>query len=274
MLEDIQGKKVLVSGAGTGIGRGIALGFAEAGASVALHYSHSGDGAASAAKEINDAGGKAKTFQADFSDAQEVLDLGKEALAWLGGMDALVNNAGITFNRAIEETTVEQYDRLYSVNVRAPYFLSQAVVPTMSKQGSGSIINLSSVHAFEGMTHHSVYAGTRGAIKAFTRQLAIELAPRGIRVNAIAPGAIFVENYLKAMPDFEEASLGSSIPAGFVGAPRDIANMAIYLASDAARFILGQTILVDGGTTSWMPFSEDFKEAFGGQFGQGYVPGT
>ena len=274
MFDDLKGKRVLVSGAGTGIGSGIARGFAAAGASVVVHYSHSAKGAEAVVKEIQQAGGNAKAFAADFSDAKAVIGLGRDAVEWLGGIDVLVNNAGITFNRPIESTTIEQFDQLYSVNVRAPYFLSQSVLPEMFKQESGSIINLSSVHAFEGMSQHSVYAGTRGAIVSFTRQLAIELAPRGIRVNAIAPGAIFVENYLKAMPGFDREAMGSCVPAGFIGEPRDIANAAMYLASDTGRFIIGQTILVDGGTTSWMPFSEDYKAPISGQFGQGYVPGA
>ena len=274
MFDDLKGKRVLVSGAGTGIGRGIALGFASEGATVALHYSRSAEGAEAAAKQINDDGGKARTFHADFDDAHEVLRLGRDAMDWLGGIDVLVNNAGITFTCAFEDTKIEQYDRLYNVNVRATYFLSQAVVPSMTEQGSGSIINLSSVHAFEGAADHSIYAGTRGAAVAFSRHLAIELAPKGIRVNAIAPGAIFVENYLVAEPDFDPEAFGANIPAGFTGEPRDIANAAMFLASDAARYIIGQTVIVDGGTTSWMPFNDGFRDRAFGQSGKGYVPGA
>ena len=274
MFDDLKGKRVLVSGAGTGIGSGIARGFAEAGASVVVHYSHSAKGAEAVVQEIQQSGGNAKAFAADFSDAKAVIGLGRDAVEWLGGIDVLVNNAGITFNRPIESTTVEQFDQLYSVNVRAPYFLSQSVLPEMFKQESGSIINLSSVHAFEGAADHSIYAGTRGAAVAFSRHLAIELAPRGIRVNAIAPGAIFVENYLVADPDFDPEAFGANIPAGFTGEPRDIANMAMFLASDAGRYILGQTVIVDGGTTSWMPFNDGFRDRAFGQSGKGYVPGV
>ena len=199
-----------------------------------------------------------------------------EAAAFLGGLDVLVNNAGITMNRPIALTTVEQFDMLYGVNVRAPYFLCQAMLPQL-EQSKGAIINLSSVHAYEGYTEHSVYAGTRGAIVAFTRQLSIELAPRGVRVVGIAPGMIPVPNHFKSTPDVdvEQAILdsGKGIPCGFAGTPQDIANVAVFLASDASRYIVGQTLIVDGGTTSWMPFGEGFKAPMTTQFGLGYVPG-
>jgi len=171
---------------------------------------------------------------------------------------------------------VEQFDQLYHVNVRAPFFLTQALLPEL-EQSRGVVINISSIHAYEGYVEHSVYAGTRGAIVSFTRQLAIELAPRGVRVNAIAPGAVPVANHFKSTPDVdvEEAirETGKSIPVGFAGRPDDIANVALFLASEAARYIVAQTLIVDGGTTSWMPFGEQFKQPMTTQFGQGYVPG-
>src|SRR6185437_9385864 len=144
------------------------------------------------------------------------------------------------FNAPFPEVTPEQFDRLYQVNVRAPFFLTQACLPHMPSPG-GSVINLSSIHAYQGMQEHSIYAGTRGAIVSFTRELAVELSPRGIRVNAIAPGAIEVESYYKAIPDFDPHSLDTSIPAGFIGQPADIANVAMFLASEESRFILDQT---------------------------------
>ena len=270
------GKRVLVTGAGTGIGRGIALGFARRGASLAVHYSHSAAGAAEVIKEITDGGGTAAALKADFSQSSPLQQLAREATAFLGGLDVLVNNAAITMNRPFARTTVEQFDLLYAVNVRAPYFLTQALLPDL-EASRGVVINLSSIHAYEGYTEHSVYAGTRGAIVAFTRQLAIELAPRGVRVVAIAPGAVPVDNHFRGQPDVdvEQAvrDCGSGIPCGFAGTPDDIANVALFLASDAGRYIVGQTLVVDGGTTSWMPFGEQFKQPMTIQFGLGYVPG-
>ena len=269
----MKGKRVLVTGAGTGIGRGIALAFARQGAAVAVHYSHSAAGAEALVKEIAAGGGKAAAFKADFARVEPVRALAAQAAEFLGGLDVLVNNAGITMNRPIAATTVEQFDQLYAVNVRAPYFLAQAALPHLVAR-RGVIVNLSSVHAYEGYTEHSVYAGTRGAIIAFTRQLAIELAPQGVRVVGIAPGAVRVENQEKLFgPDADWAAAGRGIPAGFVGVPQDIGAVAVFLASEAARYVVGQTLVVDGGTTSWMPFGEQFRQPTTGQFGRGYVPG-
>jgi NAD(P)-dependent dehydrogenase (short-subunit alcohol dehydrogenase family) len=276
-MNHMHGKRALVTGAGTGIGRGIALGFARAGAAVAVHYSHSAAGAEATVQEILSGGGQAAAFRADFARVAPLQAMAREAIRFLGGLDVLVNSAGITMNRPIARTTVEQFDTLYAVNVRAPYFLTQALLPEL-ETSRGVVINLSSIHALEGYTEHSVYAGTRGAILSFTRQLAIELAPRGIRVVGIAPGAVPVENHFKSKPgvNVEQAirDCGKGIPCGFAGTPADIADVALFLASAAARYIVGQTLVVDGGTTSWLPFGEQFKHPMTAQFGQGYVPGV
>jgi NAD(P)-dependent dehydrogenase (short-subunit alcohol dehydrogenase family) len=258
-MDNIKDKRVLVTGSGTGIGRGIALAFARAGAAVAVHYSHSSKGAEGTVAEIVAGGGKAAAFKADFSEVKPLQQMARDAVSFLGGLDVLVNNAGITMNMPFEKVSAEQFDILYHVNVRAPFFLTQALLPELEKSG-GVIINTSSIHAYEGYTEHSVYAGTRGAIVSYTRQLAIELAPRGVRVVGLAPGAVPVENHFKAVPEIDPkqmiAECGKGIPCGFAGTPEDIANVALFLASPAARYIVGQTLVVDGGTTSWMPFGE------------------
>ena len=270
----MEGKRVLVTGAGTGIGRGVALEFAKEGAAVVLHYSHSDAGADSAVQEILRAGGKAKAFKADFNQVEPVRQLAKDAIDFLGGLDVLVNNAGITMTKPFEEVTPEQFDLLYHVNIRAMFFLTQAVVPTMAKQGKGIIINLASIHAFLGMTEHSVYAGTKGAIMAYTRELSLELIKKGIRVNAIAPGWIFNENHRKVLgDDFDTEAAGKEIPAGFIGAPKDIANLALFMASDESRYLIGQTVLIDGGQGSIMPLTGDWRAKRTAKFGVGYVPG-
>jgi NAD(P)-dependent dehydrogenase (short-subunit alcohol dehydrogenase family) len=270
LMED---KRVLVTGSDTGIGRGVSLEFAREGAAVALHYPHDGAGAQATVEEIRRAGGKAEAFHADFNDITQVKALAAQAIAFLGGLDVLVNNAGITMNRPFQEVTVEQFDTLYNVNIRGMFFVTQSAVPAMISQGSGAVINLASNHAFFGMTEHTVYAGTKAAIVAFTRVLALEMAPKGIRVNAIAPGAILVENHLKVLKNYDEAATARTIPAGFVGKPRDVGRLAIFLASDEAAYIVGQTLNFDGGQGAIMPLTGDFREPRKEQWGRGYVPG-
>jgi len=223
--------------------------------------------------EIRAAGGRAEAFQADFRDVAQVRRLAAEATAYLGGVDVLVNNAGITMNKPFEQVTVEQFDTLVSVNLRAMFFLTQALTPGMAAQGQGVVINLASIHAFEGMTEHTVYAATKGAIVAYTRVLALELAQKGIRVNAIAPGWILTENHLKVLQNFDEAVSALTIPVGFIGRPRDVGRLALFLASDDARYLAGQTIVLDGGQTGIMPQSGDFRAPRVEQWGKGYVPG-
>ena len=269
----MEGKRVLVTGSGTGIGRGVALEFAREGAAVVLHYAHSADGAASAVDEIRTAGGTAEVYQADLADIAQVKELAAQAISFLGGLDVLVNNAGITMNRPFLDVTPEQFDTLYNVNIRGMYFLTQAAVPTMIEQGGGAVINLTSVHAFAGMTEHTIYAGTKAAIVGFTRVLALELATKSVRVNAIAPGWILVENHLKVLGEFDQQEAGSTIPAGVIGAPHDVGKLALFLASEESRYIVGQTLVIDGGMLAIMPLSGDFRDERQEQWGQGYVAG-
>ena len=269
----MEGKRVLVTGSGTGIGRGIALEFAKAGAAVAFHYSRSSAGAESAVQSIVAAGGKAKAFQADFDKVDQVQRLGAEAINFLGGIDVLINNAGITFNSPIDKVTPEQFDTIYNVNIKAMFFLIQAVVPAMEKQGSGVIINVSSVHAYGGYVEHSVYAGTKGAIVTYTRNVALELAPKGIRVNAVASGWVRVENQETVLGDaFDWTEAGKMLPAGFVATPADMGRFMICLASDDAKYIYGQTLLVDGGQMAILPCTGDFRKPTEMEWGRNYVP--
>ena len=271
----MQNKRVLVTGAGTGIGTGIALEFARQGAAVALHYSRSATGAEAAVAKIRADGGTAEAFPADFNDIHAIRALALEATDFLGGIDVLINNAGITMNMPLEQTTPEQFDTLCNVNIRAMLFLTQAVTPTMADQGKGVVINLASTHAFVGLTEHAVYAATKGAIVAFTRTVSVELAPKGIRVCCIAPGGVLVDNWYKAMPDFNPAGLAAKLPCGFIAEPADIGRIAVFLASDDARYFVGQTFLADGGQTALMPLVDGPKDTdTPAQFGKGYVPGV
>jgi NAD(P)-dependent dehydrogenase (short-subunit alcohol dehydrogenase family) len=267
----------LVTGSGTGIGREIALEFARQGADVVVHYAHDGPGARGAVKEIHALGRRAEAFQADFDRVDEAVRLGEQAIGFLGGLDCLVNNSGITFNKPFLDVKPEQFDRLYHVNIRAQFFLTQRVVPDMLAHGGGAICNITSIHGLSGAPEHSVYAGTKGAIIAYTRSLAVELAHQGIRVNAIAPGWVTVENYSKALPGFNEAEAAKvaaeKVPLGRSGLKVEIAKLAVFLCSEDAAYIIGQTIVADGGTTSLMSLISDFRNPSTAKFGTGYVPG-
>jgi len=267
----------MVTGSGTGIGREVALEFARQGADVVLHYAHSDKGAKTAVSEIEAMGRRAAAFKANFDVVDEVVALGESALEFLGGMDCLVNNAGITFNKPFLKVTREQFDQMYHVNIRAQFFLTQRIVAHMEGHGGGSICNLTSIHGVQGAPEHSVYAGTKGAIIAYTRSLAVELAHKNIRVNAIAPGWVTVDNYYNVLPGFnlEDAKKDAyeKVPVGRYGLPIDIARLAVFLCSDDAGYIIGQTIVADGGTTSLMSLISDFRNESAAQFGKNYLPG-
>jgi NAD(P)-dependent dehydrogenase (short-subunit alcohol dehydrogenase family) len=271
----MKGKKVLVTGAGTGIGRGLALEFARAGADVVLHYSASAEGAESAVQMITSLGRRAKAVGGDFRKIDAVKETARLAREFLGGIDVLVNNAGITANAPFEEVTPDAFDTLFQVNLRAQFFLTQSVVPVMAGQGKGVVINLTSIHAYTALTEHAVYAATKAAITAYTRVAALELIQKGIRMNAIAPGWILVENHRTTLGEgFDFEAAGQGIPAGFIGTPDDIASLAIYLASEESRYIVGQTIICDGGQTLIMPQTGDFRGRRSEKWGRRYLQGV
>lgn len=272
----MKGKNVIVTGAGTGIGKGIGLEFARRGANVVFHYGHSADGAKAGAEEASKLGVKAAAIQADFSRLEDVFKLASESVHFLGNVDVLVNNSGITLNKPFMKVQPDQFQRLYSVNVCAQFFLTQRIVQTMIDHGrGGAICNIASIHGVSGAPEHSVYAGTKGAIIAYTRALGVELAHQGIRVNAIAPGWVAVENHAKAFPNYDEQAMKDAayqmVPAGFYGLPEDIAHLAIFLCSEEARFIVGQTIVCDGGSASLMSLTPNFRNESSARFGAEYL---
>ena len=271
----MKGKRILVTGAGTGIGRETALEFARNGADVVFHYSSSPKRAISGVTEAWEMGVRAHAFQADFSDLGQVRQLADKTIAFLGGVDVLINNAGITFNKSFLKSGPEQFQKIYDVNVRAGFFLSQRIAAEMIDSGGGAICFLTSIHGLQGAAEHAMYAGTKGAIIAQARAMAMELAHKAVRVNAIAPGWIAVENHLEAIPgfDFEAAKLDAAakVPAGRYGLPIDVAKLAVFLCSDSASFIIGQTIVLDGGTTTLMSLLPDFRNESGTKFGAQYM---
>jgi NAD(P)-dependent dehydrogenase (short-subunit alcohol dehydrogenase family) len=274
----LAGKRALVTGSGTGIGREIALEFARQGADVVLHYAQSGEGVFVAEEQILAMGRRCKSIMANFANIDEVKRLADDAIGFLGGIDCLVNNAGITFNKPFGEVTVEQFELIYQVNVRAGFFLTQRVAADMLNHGGGTVCNITSIHGLSGAPEHSVYAGTKGAIIAQTRSLSVELAHKGIRINAIAPGMVVVENYQQAIEGFNEdmgrAIAAEKVPLGRSGEKLEIAKLAAFLCSEDSGYIIGQTIVADGGTVSLMSLISDFRNSSTAKFGKGYVPGV
>jgi len=276
VFQTLAGRHILITGAGTGIGRGLALDFADRGAKVALHYAHSADGAESAAATIRAAGGTAAVLKADLGEVSQARQLPERAAEALGDLDGVINNSGITMNRPLLKTTPEQYDTLFNVNVRGMFFVSQGAAEIMIPRQGGTLVNISSVHAYGAMTEHSVYAATKAAIVGLTRTMSLELIQQGVRVNCIASGWVLVENQRKVLEldeTFDEQAAAQVLPSGFIGQGSDIGALAAFLSSPESRYIIGQTINCDGGQTTIMPAVPFFRDPVTVQYGQGYVPG-
>jgi 3-oxoacyl-[acyl-carrier protein] reductase len=246
-MSKLSGKTALVTGASRGIGRAAALALAKAGAQVFVHYGNSAPEAQAVAEEIRAGGGRADTMQADLAAADGPHKLAAEVRRIVGGrLDILVANAGISLNAAIEDTAVEDFDRLFAVNVRAPFFLVQQLLPILG-QGS-SVILLSSLAAHAAVGTLSAYATTKGAVDTMVKHFALALGERGIRVNAVAPGVVATD-----MSSFTKTEEGRDLALNIqalkrVAQPDDIAGAVTFLASDDARWITGDTLRVDGGS--------------------------
>ena len=247
----LTGRTALVTGAGLGIGQGIALELARQGARVAVHYAHSAAGAEQTVRDIEKAGGEALAVAGDLRTVAACHAVVDAAIDRWGGLDILVNNAGVTRSLPVAETDEAAYDEVFDLNVKAQFFCLRRALPALRVSGRGAIVNITSVHGAGGFPNHAAYAGSKGAIIAMTRSLAIELAPDRIRVNAVGPGLVEVPRYF-AIPGYTTEQGDAMVPLGRVGRPADIGSAVAFLVGDAAEWITGQTVFVDGGTTARM----------------------
>jgi NAD(P)-dependent dehydrogenase (short-subunit alcohol dehydrogenase family) len=246
-MNSLSGKTALVTGGSRGIGRASALALARAGAQVLVHYSRGEKEADAVVAEIRRSAGRAEKVNADLALSDGPHKLAEQVRGVVGQrLDILVANAGVSLSASIEQTTVEDFDKLFAVNVRAPFFLVQQLLPILCKDSS--IIFVSSLGARAAVNNLSAYSSTKGAIDTIVKHFAAALGARGIRVNAVAPGVVETD-----MSNFTKTEKGREIALGMqalkrIAQPDDIGAVVAFLASDAARWITGDTVRVDGGS--------------------------
>jgi 3-oxoacyl-[acyl-carrier protein] reductase len=246
-MTDLRGKTALVTGASRGIGRASALALAKLGAQVLVHYGQAAREAEAVVAEIRKLGGRADAISADLAAADGPHLLARQARAIVGDrLDILVANAGVSKGAVIEETTVADFDRLFAVNVRAPFFLVQQLLPILHEGSSIVLVSSLAAHAVVGQL--AAYAATKGAIDTLVKHFAAALGSRGIRVNAVAPGVVATE-----MSSFAKTEEGRAYTLGLqtlkrIAEPGDIGDAVAFLASNDARWITGDTLHVDGGS--------------------------
>jgi len=242
----LKDKVALITGASKGIGRGIALKFAEEGANVAFTYLSSVEQGIALEKELEAFGIKAKGYRSDASDFKAAEELVNAVVADFGTINILVNNAGITKDGLLMRMSEEQFDAVINANLKSVFNLTKAIQRPMLKQRSGSIINMSSVVGIKGNAGQANYAASKAGIIGFSKSVALELGSRDIRLNAVAPG--FIETEMTAVLDPATVQgWRDAIPLKRGGTPEDVANLCLFLASDLSSYITGQVINVDGG---------------------------
>lgn len=246
---NLEGKKALITGGSRGIGRASALFFAQAGADVAINYVRNDLAAREVKNKIEALGRQCLVVKADISKEESARFLVERVVATWGKVDCLVNNAGIWTYGEMGRMTRETWEETMCLNLDAVFYVINAVVPSMQRNGGGSIINVSSTAAVRGEAYHSHYAASKGALHSLSKSLAVELAPYGIRVNCVAPGWVDTDMCAEVFsdPEFRQA-VENSIPLRRIPKPEDIAGPILFLASDLARHITGTIIHVNGGS--------------------------
>ena len=248
----LDGKVALVTGASKGIGEGIALAYAEAGADVALVARNPVDLEA-AAERVRALGRRAVAISADVGDLSSHAPLVARVVTELGGLDILFNGAGVTRRQPIFEVTPDDWDYIFDINFKGVYFLCQAAGRVMVERGGGKIVNIASMNSFRGFPDVSLYGMTKAGIVQLTRSLAVEWAEHNIQANAIAPGWIDTPMTSSMKPE-RRRWVEAHLPQGHYGTPRDLAGLAVYLASPASDYTTGQTFPVDGGFLAGNPW--------------------
>ena len=242
----LTGKSAIVTGASRGIGRAIAIALAKEGAKVAVNFAGSEDKAAETVRMIKEAGGEAFAVRASVSSQEDVKQLVSETMERFSSVDILVNNAGITKDNLLMRMKEEEWDDVLSTNLKGVFLCTKAVARPMMKKRSGTIVNLASVVGVAGNAGQANYGAAKAGVIGLTKTAAKELAARGIRVNAVAPGFITTDMTDKLPEDVKEGML-AQIPLGKLGDPEHVARAVVFLASDDSEYITGQTLHVDGG---------------------------
>jgi 3-oxoacyl-[acyl-carrier protein] reductase len=245
--DEFAGKVALITGGSRGIGRAIALAFAARGATAAICYRSGATAAGEVAAEAERNGGRVTAYQADVGWSEQARALVETVLREHGRIDILVNNAGVFPRTPVVDITDEEWEEVMRSNLYATFYCSRAVLPHMMARGSGIIVNMGSIAGKRGSRWHAAYAAAKGGVFAFTRSLAKEAIPHGIRVNAVCPGRVETEIFGTQLDQSERARFIAEAPIGRLSAPEEVASAVLFLASGASSYVVGETLDVDGG---------------------------